>query len=164
MFKKKIMIILFVLIATPAIFAQTKRVGFTKDRNCNQIVIMNNSSQTVRLAQADGVNVTGWTKSGYQSSFQANNFVLEIGSNCDAFWSVQGKNYVVTVTEAKNSSNASNSRARNVMCTTCAGSGKCSYCNGRGYIYTPRQKTSKSLCPHCKGKGICTACNGKGQF
>ncbi len=155
--------------------AGTKRVSATKTRGCTQIVVVNNSSDTVRIAQSDGVNVTGWIKSGQRSTFSVNSIVLEIGSNCNTSSSVSGRNFVITVTgessnnnsgSVRNSSSSSSSK-RVVECVPCHGSGKCPKCNGKGWVYYnnwgKKGDHGKERCSRCNGNGVCIYCRGSGR-
>ena len=175
MIKKKFVLVFMLLVATLCFAAGTQRVKATKDRRCNQVVIVNNSSETVRIAQSDGVNVTGWIKSGQQSSLNVNSIVLEIGSNCSASSSISGRNYVVTVTGGGNSnsyssSSSSSSNSSNNRCNTCRGTGKCQKCNGKGEYYNGGHYGPKKSqldryvkCDRCNGSGKCSYCRGTGN-
>ncbi len=59
------------------------------------------------------------------------------------------------------------------VCLACSGTGKCSWCDGKGAVVRPevtpiatisgpvRGKTSKArTCTKCYGSGICQACKG----
>lgn len=164
MVKKKLALVFMVLVATLCFAAGTKRVSATKDRRCNQVVIVNNSSETVRIAQSDGVSVTGWIKSGQQSSLNVNSIVLEIGSNCSASSSISGRNFVVTVSGGNSSTytGPANNHVE-VHCVPCHGSGKCSKCNGDGYYYKSGVNHGKYKCDRCGGNGKCTYCHGTGR-
>lgn len=128
------------------------------DNDKPPIKIVNNSRYAVRV-------------DGYSGSIQPGKFATINARSVDVYadgtvvFSGDTNSTTLYINNVSGSNRSSSgSSARSVMCTTCAGSGKCSYCNGRGYIYTPKQKTSRKVCPHCSGKGKCTACNGKGSF
>lgn len=55
---------------------------------------------------------------------------------------------------------------RNVDCTHCAHSGKCSTCNGKGYYYSSFGLTKTVDCPNCDGfkTGRCRHCHGTGTI
>lgn len=174
---KKIMIFVAMLTVAMGCFAAgTQRVSATKDRRCNRIVIVNESSETVRIAQADGSNVTGYIKSGQQSSINANSIVLEIGSNCNGHTQISGRDFVITITGGSSSSYSSgssrsssgNSRSSS-KCTSCLGTGKCKRCNGKGEYYNDGHYGPKKSqldryvkCDWCKGTGKCSYCSGRG--
>lgn len=169
-FEKKFIVAFFFGLASAMAFcAGTKRVSATKNRNCNQIVIVNESSEMVRIAQSDGVNVTGWIESGRRSSLNVNSIVLEIGSNCSASTSVSGRNFIVTVRGGGSSSSSSSSGSPNspaTHCIQCHGSGKCPKCNGKGWVYYSHKYYSdhgKEKCSRCGGDGQCPYCNGTGR-
>lgn len=51
--------------------------------------------------------------------------------------------------------------SRTIECSSCHGSGKCSWCAGRGERRNQYTGTLKD-CDICHGRGICTSCNGRG--
>jgi len=44
------------------------------------------------------------------------------------------------------------------MCWVCGGSGRCYYCNGKGYT-----GVDSNTCPVCNGARICFNCQGSGR-
>lgn len=61
-----------------------------------------------------------------------------------------------------NSSRSGNSNSSNdLTCPVCHGSGKCSYCAGRGWT---RSGSTIHDCIVCKGTGRCISCYGKGRI
>lgn len=49
------------------------------------------------------------------------------------------------------------------ICPSCHGSGKCSWCAGRGE-YRNRYDDELEDCSNCRGGGLCPVCHGKGYF
>lgn len=171
--KKKLTILVMLLVTTLSFAAGTKRISAIKDRRCNQVVIVNKSSKTVRIAWADGVDVTGWIKSGQKSSLNVNKFVLEIGNNCSASASISGRNYIVTITggssnsySGSSNSSSSSSSVSNNRCTHCRGDGDCYHCYGKGRLYREHRYNRNDRyvkCNSCNGSGKCHFCRGTGK-
>lgn len=71
----------------------------------------------------------------------------------------QGNSDSATLTGAQDAI-AMSTQVSAEKCTRCWGSGKCSTCNGKGYVVG----AVKRKCSDCNGTGVCQRCKGTGKL